>query len=243
MTGRTLHTALVIFTILITGSELNAQLVDLLRDRLAHYPFTNAAHDISGRGNHGTIYGASASEDYQGSDGRAYYFDGVDDYIDCGNGMTTITTAVSVSCWIKTDTATDNCHLVSKYDPDSDGGFILGTQNGVVKWAGRSGTGQFIRITSDTRIDDDQWHFLLGMVEDDAWSLYVDGNLENRVETGLTGTGLASHAPMCIGCYCGGINGNTEHFKGSVDNVIVHGRTLNDCEIEFLLGQIPSGPR
>jgi hypothetical protein len=52
---------------------------------LAYYPFNGNANDESGNGNDGTVYGATLTVDRFGIADSAYYFDGVDDYIDCGN--------------------------------------------------------------------------------------------------------------------------------------------------------------
>ena len=47
---------------------------------VAWYPFGNAS-DMSGNGNHGTVNGATLGTDRHGVAGKAYSFDGVDDYI------------------------------------------------------------------------------------------------------------------------------------------------------------------
>lgn len=148
--------------------------------------------------------------------------------------MEVLSSAVSVTCWIKTDNTKENSHIVSKYDFSSDAGFILGTQDGLAKWAGRMGTGQFIRMTSGTRIDDNQWHCLVGVVDEDTWSLYVDGFLENQVQTGAETTDLSSSASLTIGYYFKGDDGDHRFYKGSIDNVIIYRRALNECELNIL---------
>jgi hypothetical protein len=225
-----------------SGVILNGQYVDLLRGRLAHFPFTDDARDISGFENHGDVNGAILTQGY-GGDGGAYYFDGINDYIDCGTGLAPLSSSITVSCWIRTDAAADNSHVVSKYDFDSDGGFILGTQNGFVRWAGRIGSGQFIHITSSSRIDDDRWHCLVGIVNGGTWSLFVDGVLENMVDTGNQAPDLSTITPLFIGCYSREDEGETGFFKGYIDNVLIYGRALNDCELETLFTGVAYGPR
>jgi len=46
------------------------------------YDFSGDAHDGSGNGNDGAVHGATLTEDRVGNADSAYYFDGVDDYID-----------------------------------------------------------------------------------------------------------------------------------------------------------------
>jgi hypothetical protein len=57
--------------------DLNIDLEGLI----AYYPFDGNADDASGNGHHGTVHGATITTDRNGEDGKAYYFDGVDDYI------------------------------------------------------------------------------------------------------------------------------------------------------------------
>jgi hypothetical protein len=48
---------------------------------VAYFPFDGDANDASGNGHHGTVHGAALTTDRNGEDGRAYAFDGVDDFI------------------------------------------------------------------------------------------------------------------------------------------------------------------
>lgn len=213
---------------------LDAQYMDLLWERIAHYPLNNDATDISVYENHGRVYGASLATDRHGTDGQAYSFDGLNDYILCGTYMGTLSSQVSVSCWIKTDGSGDYSHIVSKYDYSADGGFILGVQDGLAIWAGRVGSGKYIRISSRSRIDDNQWHHLIGIINNSNWWLYIDGVLENHTNIEYRRTNLDCSAPLTIGMFYGGDQGNLHPFSGSVDEVILYRRPLNDCEIEFL---------
>ena len=56
-------------------------LADLNTGLVAWYPFDGNASDMSGNGNHGTVNGASLSPDRHGVAGKAYSFDGVDDFV------------------------------------------------------------------------------------------------------------------------------------------------------------------
>ncbi len=222
--------------IVMTG-RLDAQYVDLLRDRIAHYPFINDATDISGYENHGWVNGATLTMDRNGEDGQAYSFDGLNDYILGGALTETIYSTVSVSCWINTSEAQDYTHIVSKYEFSADAGFILGTQDGLVLWAGRVGSGLYIRLTSESRVDDGQWHHLIGMIDNGTWSIYIDGVLENQTDIGYRRTNLNCNVPLTIGMYNRGDNGDHRHFSGMIDEVILYRRPLNDCEIEVLIGE------
>ena len=61
--------------------ELEKPTIDLTSGLVAWYPFDGNASDMSGNGNDGTVYGATLGEDRNGEAGKAYEFDGVDDWI------------------------------------------------------------------------------------------------------------------------------------------------------------------
>ncbi len=232
-----------IVTSILTGllmmicGHLDAQYVDLLRERIAHYPFINDASDISEYENHGLVNGASLAMDRYGKPDQVYSFDGLNDYILGGTLEKTISSSVSVSCWIKTSGVQDYSHIVSKYNYTSDAGFILGTQDGLALWAGRVGSDLYIRLTSRSRIDDDKWHHLLGIINGSTWSIYIDGTLENQTDIGYRRTNLDCNMPLTIGMYNIGDNGDHRHFLGLIDEVILYRRPLNDCEIEVLFSE------
>lgn len=52
---------------------------------ILHLPFDGNANDMSGRGNHGTVNGASLTTDRKGNSRSAYSFDGVNDFIRINN--------------------------------------------------------------------------------------------------------------------------------------------------------------
>ena len=69
---------------------------------ICYYPFNGNANDESNNGNDGTVYGASLTYDKDGNPNSAYYFDGINDYIDCGNNpiIKRCSTSYTVCFWI-----------------------------------------------------------------------------------------------------------------------------------------------
>ena len=72
---------------------------------VAWYPFDGNASDMSGNGNHGTVNGATLGTDRHGVDGKAFSFDGVDDWIDLNtvsfDGALDRNQDYSVNFWVK----------------------------------------------------------------------------------------------------------------------------------------------
>ncbi|MBI9071916.1 MAG: T9SS type A sorting domain-containing protein [Melioribacteraceae bacterium] len=67
---------------------------------VASYSFNGNANDESGNGNNGTVNGATLTTDRFGNANSAYSFDGVDDWIDCGN-LINFEKSLNISGWFK----------------------------------------------------------------------------------------------------------------------------------------------
>ena len=66
-----------------SGSDVNdAASTPFNYGLVAWYPFDGNASDMSGNGNHGTVNGATLGTDRHGVVGKAYSFDGIDDWIE-----------------------------------------------------------------------------------------------------------------------------------------------------------------
>ena len=74
---------------------------DLTLGLTAHYHFNGNAQDQSGNENHGTVYGATLTEDMFGNPDSAYSFDGVDDWINIDNKHPFMLDEWTISAWIK----------------------------------------------------------------------------------------------------------------------------------------------
>ncbi len=91
---------------------------------MAYYPFNGNADDESGNENHGTVYGATLTEDRFGNADSAYYFDGTNDYIEIPS--VNPTSAITVSAWVKSVSSSSysgHWQIVSKYHA-----YILGVR-------------------------------------------------------------------------------------------------------------------
>jgi len=79
----------------------NEQVYNLDTGLVAYWQFDGNANDSIGT-NHGTVYGAKLAIGYTGVPNSAYEFDGVDDYVDCGNDSSlNPTEALTMSVWFK----------------------------------------------------------------------------------------------------------------------------------------------
>lgn len=68
---------------------------------VAYYPFNGNANDESGNGYHVTIYGTTLTTDRCGENNKAYFFNGIGNYIVVPYDFSL--TEVTVCGWIKAD--------------------------------------------------------------------------------------------------------------------------------------------
>jgi len=99
----------------VTGTKKIDQTLSL--NPKAVYLFSGNANDDSGNNNHGTIYGATLTNDRFGNPGSAYLFDGVDDYIDIGNGQSLKPQfPLSLSAWINVMDSDQNFFFCNNFN-------------------------------------------------------------------------------------------------------------------------------
>ena len=153
---------------------------------------------------------------------RSFNFDGVDDSINCGNPTSLqITGALSISAWVKF--TGNDVAIVSKYQ---SGG---GAQRSYVLFGDSLGTthnpsfiiynsGSFYQALGATRIDDGNWHHLLGTFNPSTYvRLYVDGVLDGENTTSIPATIDNDPADFVIGAS----SNSTFLLSGNIDEVAV----------------------
>jgi hypothetical protein len=97
-----------------TGSTLNdPNSTPLQQGLVAWYPFDGNASDMSGNGNHGTVYGATLGTDRHGVTGKAYSFDG-NDLIETASAVISAP-PFSITSWVyrMESSSHPNSHLVN----------------------------------------------------------------------------------------------------------------------------------
>ena len=197
----------------------------------------NIAYDSSFYNNHGTIYGATWTD---GKFGKALSFDGVDDYINCGDidaidGASKIT----VTAWIKWEgkvgglTVSREFHR-KHYVYAFGGGWKDHKARFWIYDGSWKNSGDSI-----TDIDDGNWYFIVGVYDGEYLRLYVDGVEESNNYIGST-TLYANDEPVIIGSS----RGTAEFWNGIIDEVRIYNRALSENEIKMLyynrIGAVPS---
>lgn len=192
---------------------------------IAYYPFDGNADDLGDSAFHGTVSGATLCSDRSGNEGKAYRFDGGNDYIDCGK-IDVPGSCISISAWIRTTQETEGW-IVAQFDGEQPypgyGLQVFGGKAGF--WNGRD----FLRedlVGAPGVVIDSKWHHLACIQDETSTRLYVDGVMAGEQKSAPD---MASkNNTMKIGR-------NAWHsvafFKGEIDEVRLYNRALSSEEV------------
>lgn len=188
--------------------------------------------DQSSYGNDGTIYGATFATDRMGQPNKAMSFNGVDDYIDCGNNSSlNITDEITISAWVKTS----DTHgvILIKENGGSWGNlkYSLWIRGGKFQTSINSSSYPSW-LDSNTKPNGSWQHVLWSFdkkISDNNWKIYINGELKNssqHISSISTGGGIY------LGLWYHDFN--YAPFNGLIDDVRIYNRALSASEIQQL---------
>ncbi|MGK7396300.1 MAG: LamG-like jellyroll fold domain-containing protein [Candidatus Cyclobacteriaceae bacterium M3_2C_046] len=212
-----------------------AQKINLNRGLIAYYPFSGNANDELGYSD-GKIHGAELTQERCGD--YAYYFDGEDDYIDCGNNtvLNGYFTGLSISTWVKLKFISNGEFgtIVGKwgFDPIKDHfGLWINESYRVVMAVSDDRTmekGLFSRQMLET----ERWYHLVAIWKSNReLEVYIDGVLDNKGTQTGRGINPRSEMSLKIGRQ---VVRRSRAFKGHIDEVRIYNRALNSREVSTL---------
>ena len=163
-------------------------------------------------------------------------FDGVDDYIDCGNNSSVqITGALSISSWIKTDNNSKYMFLVNKNDNTNVCYYSEVFNNGQLFFRIVSGgTNYEVGNTANTQIADGNWHHYCCVFEPStSLKIYIDGELKQTNTTSIPATIDNDTVDLEIGRR----GDNSNYFEGQMTNVGLWSRALTQEEVQSIMNK------
>lgn len=211
------------------------------------WPFTGNAVDSSGNGNNGTVYGAALTNDRFGNPNSAYTFNGSSDYIDLYSTTNILNTInglqqFSVSYWAFIPTNSTGC-IWGHWSNNSGGvGINCGLKSSFVNGVGfsasnYSGCCEFVQ-TSFTAFN--AWSHVVvvfdstQILNSDIIKTYVNGQIISYSPGGIANTPLGNGTSLFIGRRNIDFNNFGDYFLGSVDEIGIWNRALNQQEITDL---------
>jgi eukaryotic-like serine/threonine-protein kinase len=193
--------------------------------------------DSSGHGLDGVVRGSP--QRVPGRVGGALFFDGTDDYIDCGSKPAfDITGSITIAAWIRASTSSGPyAPIVAKgntawrlhWHLDSNS-LELNVAN--IRWA------PSLVAQAESPIDDGRWHHVAATYDSRQINLYVDGTLRTSRATRPLDEMGTNDSPVHIG-------GTTDDMKrkwhGEIDDVRIYNYALTADEVEKLYRE--AGPK
>jgi len=198
---------------------------DLTDGLVAHYPFSGDANDQSGNENHLSVQGASLSTDRFGMTESAYSFDGKDDYLfadlDDRKGD------FSLSLWAKANDVEQSRFRSVINIHDKTPGSAATCQ--IHTSGGRYPSYQFFSSNPESfALVTTEWQHLAVTVSGKVVRFYENGKRVYSQE--LEGGAANQFSNIIIGQ-----NRNRDRkYDGSIDDVYVYNRAINDAEVARL---------
>lgn len=215
-----------------------SQKVDLSRGLVSYYPFNDGVQDVVGN-NNGKLYGASLEDGRCGD--MAYSFNGMGNYIDCGNDKSLNGNwgGLSVSVWLRPNEISELQlgTILAKwaFDTDKDHfGLWINSSYKVIMAVSSPGTMEN-GVFSKSALNYDTWHHVVG-----TWRrngeirIYIDGKLDKLGKQTGRFINVRSTESLKIGRQ---VKGRSRPYKGWVDEVRIYKRTLYDEEVKVLYQQ------
>ena len=209
---------------------------------VAYYPFNGNANDESGKGNNGTVNGATLTTDRFGNANSAYNFDGINNQIAISK-INMPSKNVTISLWCKTTKEQQTSLFTnSDYSPSK---YI----NAHVHWSGATsdiywdygnigqqgiGIGRLVipENLSPSFGKLNQWeHFVFESDKSNSkMKVYINGNLAANT---LTADTINS---TIIDLLIGGVTSSTGnfHYNGTIDDIKIYNRVLDSTEVKAL---------
>jgi nitrous oxidase accessory protein len=208
------------------------------------------AHDSSGYTNDGTLYGNPTWT--AGRSGNALSFDGIDDWIDCGNDSSlSPSTAITLTAWYKPTISwfgggpdpiinkpinSDDWDTFYQYHLGVCGDLYpdpYANHFGISLYIDVDGNYQLIQ-SPENMVSFNQWSFIVGIYDGSTMKLYIDDILISSIP--VSGEMTDYHQNLRIAKYKGD---NQELFlPGVIDEIRIYDRALTEEETHELF--IPS---
>jgi len=192
----------------------------------------NLSLDHSGLNHHGTIYGAI---EVDGKVNKGLYFDGIDDYVDCGNiADFERTNSFSVMTWIKT--SSKGIMICSRSDDIAGWQFYI-LNNDIAKlfvsMDNNISGGNRITRQGTTQINTGEWFFVAFTYNGSSQNTGIKIYVNDYSEEGSGGTNnLNASIHTDNNCEIGSKKeGQQRNFLGSIDELRIYNRTLSEQEI------------
>ncbi|MEK7090601.1 MAG: LamG-like jellyroll fold domain-containing protein [Patescibacteria group bacterium] len=224
--------------------------VDLESNLIGHWKFDegagNTAYNVVSAKYSGKLDNGPAWAD--GKFGKALYFDSNDDAVeiidsaDIAEGA-----AIAVSIWMKPLDLGAHREVVTKHKSDNSQWQWRLEQLGSNRLSFSVQDSKIVSAESDSKniLDDKNWHHVVGVYDNNAVHLYVDGTRANAYSPPLSGKIADYKHHVCVGSAWAGNNcgaTDVDNFYGYLDDLKIYDRALTAEEVKELFNPTPAAP-
>jgi len=190
--------------------------------------------DLSGNGNDGTPNPSYPDNCPQlvpglgGKFGQAMAFDGIDDYVNCGNDPSLdITDAITIEAWVKTNIVDSADHIIVDRADDTYSLWLRDDNSlyGFIKTAG----GWNCLNLNYTPTVGVWYHTVVTYKSDGSYATYLNGEVRTSGTVLYPGSIVSTDTDLGIGSFGAG---NWLWWNGSIDEVRIYDRALGVEEIK-----------
>ena len=195
------------------------------------WPFNGNANDESGNGNNGTVNGATLTADRFGNAGKAYSFDGVNDFIEIlHNNIFNLPDSMSFNFWINSNDVNAHQSIINKASAGISNSWIIQLSPGLNDlkkiWLNCGGLSTITQLSNPTVSQNNIWSNVIVTYDRQTIKFYINGVLDNVYS--LNSPTPANTQNIKIG----GLPG--EIFNGEIDDIGIWNRALDSTEVAAL---------
>jgi hypothetical protein len=203
------------------------------------YSFTGNADDTGGAAQHGTVFGATLTQDRFGNPNSAYSFNGTTNYISIPP-TNYLNSSYSFSYWMKSIVNPSlACYAFSIGTPNQNGaegasGAINGSMSlgiDVGSYSTSAVNSQYVTVGSMPNLN--QWYHVVYTRDASFLKLYVDGIIIGSLPTIGDTPNYRTDPLFNIGTR----NSNTYDFHGVLDDFRIYDRVVNAEEVTALYNE------
>jgi len=191
---------------------------------VAWYPFNGNANDESENDNHGTVYGATLSTDRFGNADSAYTFDGSTNHISIPVDINfNAKPQLTIVAWVKPSDVNPVRTIISHDNVQFDRSITIDNRGGGIGYSCFMGTGVLGYFPANV----DQWVQLA----------VIYNQLTNTAKFYQNTSSISGATSFGTGWTYTWIGGNPsfgEYFSGTIDDIRIYDRLLNEFEIQAL---------
>jgi len=204
---------------------------------VGYWSLDNDVKDHSGNGNDGIIYGNPLP--VNGKYGKAYSFDGIDDYINipCSVGDNlNLRGDMAISAWVNSENTGETSRAVYSdgyyYDFARSNSLLIYYNGHIQAYGKSSGSDEYSSYSQKSAVGN--WTYVTVVLKGNQLFIYINGLLDNSQTTAIPNKIINDNVVCNIGRFHWSSGFELYYFNGTIDEVRIYNRSLTSSEAYYL---------